>query len=611
MQLTRKSRDEHGAFAVLYGIMVLLLLSIAALGMDLGNAVSRRTDTQNQADFAAYNVAVNHPVEVATSAALSASSPLVLEAQRSLNKNQPEDDDSPCWRNDPVNCVSAAQLVNGVLDDGEVRYANGGLQVVAPKARVDFTFASAFGVNGTSVQSQATVNVFSAGPRIFPLFALDSTCASGNYFHEGYTVVKETTGGGTPPPANPVLADPLDDNNTELSGIRVYDSGNVLSPGVIIGDHGATVVIDGKKWNSTEVGFFREAKGSETGPVKVVRPIGFTATSTGNELKSYFFVIPDEVTDDEAWWYVRVKNEGTGQDVGWSPVNAGPSDQAQRFRVGNPEVLPGCAADASDQGNFGMAEFPRTDHPSPDATELAWNIADGFQEPMGVTTHPNGTQNGGDCQEAPSANPAGSREAGNGLGVEAPEAQVNCLTTITGLFKGIDLGLIAGPDGGPDGLLDATSHPTRSGCGSDFDVEVQEGSFSLNGESISCYFDPSAGVTLAQVADDAYSGPAAFSPEIYKSPRFGYVPVFTGGVSGTGDKKSIIKFQAAFITDNPFYTQDDATPGLYFTTAGNGIQTLKSVTMFLFSRNALPDPPDGVDLIGYLGDGNPIVHLID
>lgn len=618
MRADERSRNESGAFAVLFALMVVMLLTVAALGTDLGNAISRKTDTQNQADFAAYTVGVEHPLDIAAGQVGSVPSPAIQqEVADYLNSNQPQDDDSPCWRDGGSQCVDLVadpdQLTDGDLSNGETRFiGNAELQVVAPTAKVDFGFANVFGASGTSVQSDATVKVFSAGPRMFPLFAMDSACAAGNYFHEGYTVVKETTGGGTPPPANPVLADPTDDNNTELAGIQVYDSGGTLQPepGVVIGDHGSTIVVTGKKWNSVDVGFFREAKGAETAPVRVAQPIGFTATSSGGEMKNYAFTVPDVVADDEAWWYVRVRNEGSGPDVGWSPVNAGPSDRAQRFKVGNPEVIPGCAADASDQGNFGMVEMPRTDHGTPDATELAWNIADGVQDPMGLIANPNGTQNGGDCAQAPTASPAGANEAGDGLGTEEPEARVNCLTTITGLFKGVDLGLIAGPNGGPDGLLDASSHPTKPGCGSDFDVDVEEGSFSLNGESISCYFDSSAGVTMSQVADDAYSGPDAFDPEIFNSPRFGYVPIFTGDVNG-GDTKSIVTFQAAFITDNPFYTEDDDTPGLYFTTKGSGVKVLKSVTMFLFSINALPDPPEGVELIDYLGVGKPIVHLID
>lgn len=603
-------RDERGAFAVMYALMVVMLLTIAALATDLGNAVSRKTDTQNQADFAAYSVGQKYGVDVASGATLTATSDVVKDVADYLNKNQPQDDSGTCdWRATNVTCVTPTQLVNGNLDDGEVRYANGGLQVVAPKTRVSFGFANVFGVGGTNVQSTATVNVFSAGPRIFPLMALDSSCGGGNYLDEGYTVVKETTGGDTPPPSDPVLSHATDDNATELTGITVFDTSNTEVAGVITGDHGYTLNVTGKKWDTGQVGFFRVAEGAETAPPEpVVRDIPAFST-TGNTETAHVFGVPDEVADHEAWWYLRVRKDATSQ---WSPVNGGALDRAQRFKVGNPEVIPGCAADASDQGNFGMISLPQQESYS-DEDEVAWNIAAGLDEPMSLRVHPNGFADGGACHEFPTPDPAGSNEAGATNGTPAPEAKVNCVSTITGLFKGVEEGLIQGPASGTPGLLDAHEHPTKSGCGSDFTVDMQDGGeYTLNGESIDCYLDSglSWGTVQSQIADDAYTGPAVFDPAIFKSPRFGYVPVFTGITNGH-DTRAIVGFQAAFITDNPFYHNDDSTPGLYFKANGSGDLTLKSVTMFLFSRNALPDPPDDVPLLDYLGVGDPIVHLID
>jgi hypothetical protein len=335
-------------------------------------------------------------------------------------------------------------------------------------------------------------------------------------------------------------------------------------------------------------------------------------TSSGSTVVTFTFAVPDAVADHEAWWYVRVRKDATSQ---WSPVNGGGQDKAQRFKVGNPQVIPGCAAHASDQGNFGMISMPQTENYN-DESELAWNIAAGVDEPMGLFVHPSPTANGGNCQEFPSVNPAGSNEPGTTSGNPVPEPGVNCVTTITGLFKGVEEGLIQGPSDDEPGLLDASEHPTRAWCGSDFSVDMQDGGeVRLNGETIDCYFDTSTGGSWAAsapvVAKASYSGPPVFKPEIFESPRFGIVPVFTGSVSGAGAKKSILTFQAAFITDNPYYSNDNATPGLYFTANGSGERTLKSVTMFLFSLNALPDPPEGVQLIDYLGVGDPIVHLVD
>lgn len=51
--MARRQRNERGAYAVLFGIMVVVLMSIAALAVDIGNAVARKSDVQAQADFAA------------------------------------------------------------------------------------------------------------------------------------------------------------------------------------------------------------------------------------------------------------------------------------------------------------------------------------------------------------------------------------------------------------------------------------------------------------------------------------------------------------------------------------------------------------------------------
>ena len=46
-------RDERGAYALLTAILAIVLMSIAALAVDIGNAVARKSDVQGQADFAA------------------------------------------------------------------------------------------------------------------------------------------------------------------------------------------------------------------------------------------------------------------------------------------------------------------------------------------------------------------------------------------------------------------------------------------------------------------------------------------------------------------------------------------------------------------------------
>jgi len=52
-----RRRTQSGAVAVMFGLLVVVLMSLAALGTDLGNQISRHTDTQRQADFGAFAAA--------------------------------------------------------------------------------------------------------------------------------------------------------------------------------------------------------------------------------------------------------------------------------------------------------------------------------------------------------------------------------------------------------------------------------------------------------------------------------------------------------------------------------------------------------------------------
>ena len=123
----RKARDERGAYALLTAILAILLVSIAALAVDIGNAVARQSDVQGQADFAA----------LAAGSQLSGNSgtipTAVLDAARdSMNENQPVNRFGACISTTKSCVQSIAQLTNGNLTDGEVRWANGGLQVITP-----------------------------------------------------------------------------------------------------------------------------------------------------------------------------------------------------------------------------------------------------------------------------------------------------------------------------------------------------------------------------------------------------------------------------------------------------------------------------------------------
>lgn len=590
MRRFRGPRDEQGAIAVAFAIMSVLLFMFAALAVDLGNAWTRKTDTQNQADFGAFNVAVGHAQEIY--AGVAGTHPTVTVSQAIadfFNENAPQDDQAG-----PA--VQASDLMDGDMSNGDATYTPLGLRVTTPDAWVKFGFANVADVPGQQVQSQATVSVFTAGPRMFPVFAIDAPCSTGRH-NEGFQEVKETTNGQTNPPASPpplLITSPY--NSTVLTNVEMIDSGGTSVDALAVGSSGNTIKVTGTNWGPTvEVALFQSPDKKEPASfITVTTPIQPAATP--NTSQTFDVAIPDTVATAAGVWYVSVRNEGTGPNVGWSAPN-----NASTVIVDPATIIPGCSADGSDEGNFGVVDYPRSGSVN-DGNEVALNLVSGTQDPFGVTVH-TGASAAYDwkCNEPT----AGANESDPN-----PEPKTNCLTTVTGLtMDPFQEGLVDGY-AGKDGLLEKDNSPVCGG--SRKSVTTQGGTALLNNEPLSCYLDLPAGKTLNDISKVNYSGEPAFKPEIYKSPRFGYVPIFRGSPSSlTGlETRSIVGFQAAFIADADGGGAD-GVHGLGFETKPNGKQDLKSVTMFLFGIGALPDPPDDAALINYLGVGDPIVHLVN
>ena len=90
-------RDERGVYALLTAILAILLMSIAAMAVDIGNAVARKSDVQGQADFGALAGAAQarHPGAGTVPTA-------VLDAVRdSMNDNRPAQPQRSCASSGP------------------------------------------------------------------------------------------------------------------------------------------------------------------------------------------------------------------------------------------------------------------------------------------------------------------------------------------------------------------------------------------------------------------------------------------------------------------------------------------------------------------------------
>lgn len=595
-------RNDLGVFSVMYALMIVTLLSVAALGMDLGNAVSRKTDTQNQADFAAYDVGVEYAQNIASREALSVTSPIVTDVAASLNNNQPQDDDSPCWRNDPVDCVTPSQLLNGNEADGEVRYVADGLQVIAPQARVNFGFANVFGTSGTSVRSRATVNVFTAGPRILPMFAV-SGCDWGRQTLTSPSTAEEIV---------PDLEFPAQEGPARPNEPTIYDASNNVVTTLTPGSSGPYVlVMDANQWQDTwKIGFFRETGSPRTIVVEgtAIRSAGDTTLPAGppvvalNGSTAVNIEIPPAVYAEEGTWWIRAwggENTIVDADNEWSPVNPSGPYEAPSIQVGTPVLE--CDAGPTD-GNFGTIKLPR-EIPY-NSNDLPANIATGLADGISLVTHSQADVSGL-CQHGVNSAVESDTEL---------RMRTNCVDTDTGLPANVATeGFISYNDG--NGLL--AGKETHDGCdpdgGSDergVDVRGNDDvDYHINDDILSCFLLP--GKTLAQVTADNYAGGAAFEADLLSSPRFAWVPVFeVRPDSGGSNQYSIVDFRPAFITDQ----DPTCSPPYYCATADNGLTIGESgvthMKVVFFHIDALPRNGD-VPLIDYIGVGEAKVHLID
>jgi hypothetical protein len=603
-------------------MVVVVLFTIAALSVDLGNAFARRTDTQTQADFGAFAAA---RLQKDTAKVGMTISPAMANAVRdAMNNNQPQDDKSTCWTT--KTCVTSAQLIDGNLANGEVRYCGTagpscgagydstvkGLQVIAPTNQIDYGFANVLGVESGFVDAEALVDVFTAGRRVMPMYAVQG-CDYG-----AQTLTDPASGHTTP--VVPTLAydsqpTPPSANTTalDLGSVLLKDSTGALVSTLTKNTTGYTVSFSASKWSNTRyVGFFRD---NDPNPALVLTAnswwqlgdatktnlnTGTGYTTSGTASKSVELNIPATLTQTEAVWYIRVFN-GTDAAGQWSE-----KDEALPFRVG--EAILQCDS-GSLAGNFGTLKFPRTDVPT--SNEIAANIALGLQKPLEPTVHTYAIEHppAGLCT-------AGLNEAVVSSGTSLLDG-TNCVDTDTGLTATVATeGLVTGGAYGPGVLTTANTTPGCSPTGGDANrnIKLSGTQYSVNNDTLTCFLTDGS-TSLLDIAKESYSGPPKLSAAILQSPRFFYVPVLAiQPATGGSQTYSIVDFRAAFITDEK--SIGTAIKGSKTGTADNGLWTSPSelkideLKVVFFSDNALPTEGD-IPLMDYLGTGNRVIRLID
>lgn len=592
-----RRRKESGAVAVMFALMAVLLMSLAALGTDIGNEVSRHTVTQTQADFAAFSA--GREMTTTGKAGMTPSSAIVDAAVAQLNANQPQDDNpSEASCATTKDCVTAAELTDKDLTNGEVRYTADGLQVIAPNHYVGFGMARVIGIQGANVGASATVQIYSPGIHILPYFAAQN-CDFGTQ-----TISQPTNG---------LDATTINLNNPGPPNNAALETTLVTTPASPVGSAGVPypvpantpLEIDGSGFTNVNVVGFFESGGTTAGPPPVTLPVT-GAMKTGDTK----IVLPDisgaNLSQDA--WYVRVSTDG---GTTWSAVGVGSPKttlNALPLSVGSPNLV--CAT-GSQTGNFGTLDLHNDSVGAPQGTgdNVAYNIAAGLQHqlaPYKLAASP------WTCGKA-GGSPAGT--------TVWPADPTNCIATQTGSVSGDDAysGLVDPQWNNPAPVTGLLRNVTTGGCNGAPATSLFNNKL-INNDTLSCFFTDAAalaGTTVGDVDNANYTlSQPAFSSSIWLSPRFVWIPVIACPCTGNSTNYEIIDFRPAFITDqvnsatkSTALTSCTNTVCNGLTLGGNG-HSIAPLKVVLLNIASLPPPPSGGPVSPYNGIGPPIVRLV-
>jgi Flp pilus assembly protein TadG len=555
----RAQRDESGAVAIIVAVLIVIVLGIAALGVDLGNAMNRKQLTQNSADFAAIAGANGLPATTTSTVQLVADY---------LNDNQPASDSSTAECNpDAGATITATMLQDGKDYNGEVTFPAGTtrIRVVSPGSRVQFGLGNVLGFDDTCVQSVAEARISSGKYGMAPFYATDAC-------DQGPQVLKSDAGGPSIPFSVPTLHLDAETNTSVLSTTDPNPNPGQI-PVAASGDpDGPAIILSGTNLAATDidlVGFFSS---DQTAP--------HTMTPTSQSTGSLTVNVPNAVASYQDVWWIRVHNKNTNT---WSARS-----QARPLLVG--EVTLSCKPDSS-SGNFGSIDIPAG---GTDLDDLESNIRDGLREPTTLMPWPG---------VLPSDNTCNTHPDGVTSTDTLSKENTNCVESVTGLKAGPAYDGFLGTQG--KGLLKDTT-PACLTVG-----RPPRGPLNENSDVLSCFLKDN---TLKLSDAVSYSGSESlFTQDLWSSPRFLLVPKLDHDPNGE-KWMPITGFVPAFITDQP--TGASRQNPLVTGATDNGLvvenpDKLRAIRVFFFDIDALPPPPDGVDLQDYIGSGRKVVTLIN
>lgn len=555
--------DERGAVAVLVALSSLLMLSIAALAVDMGNAWTQRREVQTQADLAALAGGALLPADTADEELAIATE--VLRYLKSNDTYGQDDGASASW--------TVAQLLDedtgGAPDltDGQVLFPTPtSLTVVAPPSRVEFGFAGVMdGVgDSTDVQAEATVEIRSPGS-VLPMFLMTG-CSLGSQ------IIKDGNQNPEPSP----LYDPTSSSNSapsvSLSQTEPIPEGTPI-----------TITLEGDDFTDvTSVMFTRDDRNLTADPTDI------TAATTGaNKAPATLKVeVPPGVLSQPGVWFIRVYNGLTGE---WTKDGS-----ALPVTVTSGNTTPGCGSAST--GDFGILQSPRFDADSA-AQALTDNIAFGLDHSLALWPTDPAMANG-DCPSVPVGNTDPI------LDYDPPRDPLDGANCIN-ILNGNQVSKVT------DGLIARLAVPTTSGCdragGSSY---LNVAGHDLNNDVLTCYLP--ADTTVGQISQEVGAPEHVLDEAIFDSPRFFWVPMISGTVKPSNGDYALVGYRAVFITDESSF----AYKGCGCASTRNGIvantSQISLIQVVAFDAASLPETVANGSgpSIPYTGSGTRVISLI-
>ena len=447
--------------------------------------------------------------------------------------------------------------------DGYIRCDDWKVELWAPTATVNFGLAKALSEDNDSVEvpAHAAAQIMSpASSSGLPMFGVTG-CDYGSQ------ILRDDSGPAAPaPPVPPLTPSSASSNSATFT----------LSPtNTAAGTSSLTLKLTGLNLGGAEAVGFTGAGGP---PDHYEVPAGsLTIAADG---KSITLQVPAEVLAMEDVWFVRVKKGGN-----WSE-----DSKAQRFTVGEPRLY--CAS--SVEGNFGTLDIPRSDTNS---SVLEWNIIMGAEPVLSVHPSPSG-----ECGGDPSPTVESKTSPVDGTNCIATEPGLKIAQTNAGLIKG---------KGTKDGRLDADTTPGCSRSGGDGRTPTAVSGTYLNDDLLTCFIVNNA--RISDLVSGNASGAGALSADIFKSPRYFWIPIVDAEPFNGKKSWPIIGFRPGFITDQPL-SATNASPGLVSEFNGLDIAPsgLRQLNVILFDEAALPEtaPALGGE-VAYRGSGTKVIVLVE